>query len=45
MRTTRVILFTLALGVLTAIAAAAQAPGTPEPQSASDRTPRPADAH
>ena len=32
MRTTRVILFTLTFGVLTAIAAAAEAPDTPEPQ-------------
>src|SRR5687767_1725909 len=40
MRTTRVILFTLAFGVLTAVSAAAQAPGTLEPQQiASDRTP------
>jgi hypothetical protein len=33
MRTRRVILFTLAFGVLTAITAAAQAADTPEPQS------------
>jgi hypothetical protein len=40
MHTTRVIVFTLAFGVLTAIAAAAQSPGTPEAQqTASDRTP------
>jgi len=39
MRTRRGILFTLAFGVLTAIAAAAEAADTPEPQSASDRTP------